>query len=96
MSRGVLLLGNSVIEPTGWLTNVAPSVVLFQPSAEPSVSKWMTGAPRVLTTVVKAPLTGAAGVMISLWLSTLALVVLLVSIRSKVAGAPLTVTSTTS
>src|SRR4051812_46922920 len=45
LSRGVLLFGNRVIEPTGWFKKVAPSVVLFQPSAEPSVSVWRTGAP---------------------------------------------------
>ena len=45
--------------------------------------------------MVNAPLTGVAGVTISLWLSTRALVGLVVSMRLKVAGTPLTVTVST-
>src|SRR3712207_2241069 len=52
----------------GWLTNVAPSLVAFQPSEEPSASVWLVGVPSDLTTVVQAPGTGADGVAISLYL----------------------------
>ena len=45
--------------------------------------------------MVNAPSTGVAGVTISLWLSTRALVVVVVSMRLKVAGTPLTVTEST-
>ena len=92
----MLLLGNSVIAPIGWLTNVCICLtVLFQPSSELLVSVWMTGRPEVVTTVVKAPSTGVAGVMISLWLSVVALLVVVFSMRVNVAGTPLTVTAST-
>jgi len=81
--------------PTGWLTKVAPSVVLFQPSYEPSVSVWRTGVPEYLTTVVNSPSTGVAGVTMSLCTSVVAFAVVVFSMRLKVAGAPLTVTEVT-
>jgi hypothetical protein len=97
----VLLLGKSVIAPIGWLTKLAPSTVLFQPSSESSVSVWMTGRPDVVTTVVKVPSTGTLGVTISLCTSPTALPPLaelpptVFSIRVNVAGAPFTVTAST-
>src|SRR5687767_9028882 len=58
LSAGVLLLGKPVIEPIGWLRNVAPSPVAIQPSVAPSASRWATGVPEYSMTVVKTPSTG--------------------------------------
>ena len=90
-----MLFGNAVMAPTGWFRKVAPSVVLFHPSAEPSVSVCLTGVPEYLTTVVKTPLTGADGVTTSLCTSVVALLVVVFSMRLNSAGTPSTVTEST-
>src|SRR3954449_6475174 len=94
LSLGVSLLGKPVIEPIGWVMNVAPSEVGIQPSSEPSVSCRVTGVPPYSTTTVNKPLTGVAGVTTSLCLPGLAPSGS--SIRLKVAAAtPLTCTDVT-
>jgi hypothetical protein len=67
LSRGVLLLGNQVMAPTGSLsTTTPPSLVGIQPSFAPSGSMCVTGLPWYLTVTRKRPSKTFDGLMINL------------------------------
>jgi hypothetical protein len=85
LSRGVLLLGNQVMAPTGSLsTTTPPSLVGIQPSCAPSGSMCVTGFPWYLTVTEKRPSKTSDGVMINL-----------LSRREKSALCPFTFTAST-
>ena len=67
LSRGVLLLGNQVIAPTGSLSTTDSAVAGgIQPSFAPSGSMCVTGFPWYLTVTRKRPSKTLDGLMISL------------------------------
>ena len=67
LSRGVLLLGNHVIAPTGSLsTTTPPSAVGIHPSLAPSGSMCVTGFPWYLIVAEKRPSNTFDGLMINL------------------------------